>query len=51
MHSLTGLKICFSVSSFVLFVADYSTEDNYVSPGPDRVIFQSNTGEFCATVT
>lgn len=30
---------------------DYSTEDNYVSPGPDRVIFQTNTGEFCATVT
>lgn len=29
----------------------YSSEDNYVSPGPDRVIFQTNTGEFCATVT
>ncbi|GAC92989.1 hypothetical protein PHSY_000549 [Pseudozyma hubeiensis SY62] len=31
--------------------SDYSTEDNYVSPGPDRVIYQTNTGEFCATVT
>ena len=30
---------------------DYSTEDDYVSPGPDRVIYQTNTGEFCATVT
>ncbi|CDU25728.1 related to ribonuclease T1 [Sporisorium scitamineum] len=29
----------------------YSTEDNYVSPGPDRVIFVTSTGEFCATVT
>ncbi|SPO26274.1 Ribonuclease U2 [Ustilago trichophora] len=29
----------------------YSTRDNYVSPGPDRVIYQTNTGEFCATVT
>lgn len=24
---------------------DYSTEDNYVSPGPDRVIYQTNTGK------
>ncbi|TKY86448.1 hypothetical protein EX895_004597 [Sporisorium graminicola] len=31
--------------------AYYSTEDNYVSPGPDRVIFVTSTGEFCATVT
>ena len=30
---------------------DYSTQDNYVSPGPDRVIFVESTGEFCATVT
>ncbi|EPQ29272.1 uncharacterized protein PFL1_03027 [Pseudozyma flocculosa PF-1] len=29
----------------------YSTSDNYVSPGPDRVIYVTATGEYCATVT
>ncbi|EST08459.1 Guanine-specific ribonuclease N1/T1 [Kalmanozyma brasiliensis GHG001] len=31
--------------------AYYSTEDNYVSPGPDRVIYLTDSGEFCGTVT
>ncbi|SOV05108.1 uncharacterized protein UDID_03174 [Ustilago sp. UG-2017a] len=29
----------------------YSSVDNYVSPGADRVIYQTNSGEYCATVT
>ncbi|SNX84699.1 probable Ribonuclease U2 [Melanopsichium pennsylvanicum] len=29
----------------------YSTSSNYVSPGADRVIFQTDSGEFCAAVT
>ncbi|PWN46526.1 ustilago Sphaerogena ribonuclease U2 [Violaceomyces palustris] len=28
-----------------------STEDNYVSPGADRVVYVTSSGEYCASVT
>ncbi|KAJ9475119.1 hypothetical protein PHBOTO_005175 [Pseudozyma hubeiensis] len=51
-----GIELCcgsgpWSEFPLVQGSAYYSTEDNYVSPGPDRVIYQTKTGEFCATVT
>lgn len=34
-----------------IFFADTSSEDNYVSPGADRVVYVTSSGEYCASVT
>ncbi|KAI3482385.1 hypothetical protein L1887_54940 [Cichorium endivia] len=52
-----GIELCCSssgpYSEFPLVYNGpyYSSSDSYVSPGPDRVLYATDSGEYCATVT